>query len=155
MAGFDYSQAHGKGGYFISPDETELQPLDSPYSPEEYRGHRGRGSLTAPLVDASRSLFGGRFQGLQTQMTMIEEKEMIGLESYHSRKKQLYRLMGRMLGRFLTSLVFCGGIVGLFVYYQRRGVLNSNEKHLFNAIFIGLSMLLSMNLLVSTSQFII
>lgn len=54
--------------------------------------------------------------------------------------------------RFIVSAASCAAIVYMFLLFEKKGVLDQNQKHLFNAIFLGLSLILSMNLIVSNSD---
>lgn len=52
-------------------------------------------------------------------------------------------------GRFLLSVGFCAAIIGLFMLYERRGVLDRDARHIFNAAYLGLSLVLGLNLVSS------
>jgi hypothetical protein len=52
------------------------------------------------------------------------------------------------MGRWLLSGLFAAAIVGIFIMYERMGVLNSHEKHMFNALYLGVSLLMGLNMVV-------
>lgn len=85
---------------------------------------------------------------LHTQSSYLRDADPRELQKEHSSGKQLIRLLWRIIARFLVSTAICASIVGVFVIYEKMGVLDRDQKHMFNAIFLGLSLILSMNLIV-------
>lgn len=144
MASYEYSQAYDKGGNF-SHHETEMRAsLGSPYWNQEQQS----GFPQDPLMQSPQ----GEAPYLQTRFSYLKEPDRHSLQRYYSSNKQLFRLLRIVITRFIVSAASCAAIVYVFILFEKKGVLDQNQKHLFNAIFLGLSLILSMNLIVSNSD---
>jgi len=62
--------------------------------------------------------------------------------------KQFRRLLTRVVSRLLISCLFSAAIVLLLKYYESLGVLNKKQKYMFNALYLGASLLLALNIVV-------
>ncbi|KAF8250315.1 hypothetical protein K440DRAFT_659737 [Wilcoxina mikolae CBS 423.85] len=63
--------------------------------------------------------------------------------------KQFRRLFFRVITRWITSCVFSGAIIALLIYYASLGVLDKGQKYMFNALYLGASLLLALNIVAS------
>jgi uncharacterized membrane protein YraQ (UPF0718 family) len=72
------------------------------------------------------------------------------LRHKHRKTKQFRQIFARIMGRWLLSGLFAAAIVGIFIMYEIMGVLNSHEKHMFNALYLGVSLLMGLNVVVCT-----
>lgn len=152
MAGYQYSHAHDYGGNFAPHEESEMRTtLGSPWSPDQY-SHQSQSSFGSkdPLMQSSPYIGAPDTPHLQTRFSYMKEADQHELHQNFSSNRQLFRLLQRVIVRFIISTAFCAAIVGIFIFYEKKGVLDRDEKHLFNAIFLGLSLILSMNLIVNT-----
>jgi hypothetical protein len=70
------------------------------------------------------------------------------LRHQYRKTKQFRRMFTRIMGRWLLSVAFAGAIVGIFILYERMGIQNANEKHMFNALYLGVSLLMALNMVV-------
>lgn len=61
-------------------------------------------------------------------------------------RDQILKQLGSILGRFVLSIIFCGGIVGVFYYYDSLQQMTTGHKHYFNAIHTGLLLILGLNI---------
>lgn len=149
MEGYQYSHAYDKGGNFSLHESEMRTSLGSPWSPEH--GHQRHSSFgfQDPLMQSSQV---PDPPYLQTRFSYLKEPDQHSLQRSHSSKSQLLRLLQVVVVRFLVSAISCAAIVYVFILFEKKGVLDQDQKHLFNAIFLGLSLILSMNLIVSGSR---
>jgi hypothetical protein len=70
------------------------------------------------------------------------------LRHQYRKTKQFRRVFTRIMGRWLLSCLFAAAIVGIFIMYERMDVLDSDEKHMFNALYLGVSLLMALNMVV-------
>lgn len=110
--------------------------VGGPFSPD-MRGNR-RSYFSPDLEPGFR---------LQTRMASMTPGEKKALSSEYSSRRQMRKNLTHMIARFAFSTACCGGIVGLFKFYSSEGVMDNDNKYIFNAIYIGISMILSMNLI--------
>lgn len=146
MAGYQYSHAYDKGGNFSHHESEMRTSLGSPWSPEFKQTSFG---TQDPLMQSTQA---PEAPYLQTRFSYLREPDQHSLQRSYSSNKQLLRLLRVVIGRFLVTAACCGAIVYVFILFEKKGVLDQNQKHLFNAIFLGLSLILSMNLIVSNSD---
>lgn len=145
MAGYEYSQAYDKGGNFSHHESEMRTTLGSPWNSEQ----RQSSFPQDPLMQPS---WGPETPYLQTRFSYLKEPDRHSLQRSYSSKKQLFRLLRVVMTRFIVSAASCAAIVYMFLLFEKKGVLDQNQKHLFNAMFLGLSLILSMNLIVSNSD---
>ena len=62
--------------------------------------------------------------------------------------KQFRRLFFRVIVRWLISCLFCGAVAGLLIYYAGKGVLDRQQKYMFNTLYVGISLMLALNIVV-------
>lgn len=149
MAGYQYSHAYDKGGNFSHHESEMRTSLGSSWSPGfSQQGPTSFGTQD-PLMESSRA---PEAPYLQTRFSYLREPDRHSLQRSYSSKRQLLRHLRLVISRFLVTAASCGAIVYVFIMFEKKGVLNQNQKHLFNAIFLGLSLILSMNLIVSNSD---
>lgn len=146
MEGYQYSHAYDKGGNFSQHESEMRTSLGSPWGPGQ--GQSGFG-FQDPLMQSSQV---PDTPYLQTRFSYLKEPDRHSLQRSYSSKRQLFRLLQVVIVRFLVSALSCGAIVYVFILFEKKGVLDQDQKHLFNAIFLGLSLILSMNLIVSSSR---
>jgi uncharacterized membrane protein YraQ (UPF0718 family) len=72
------------------------------------------------------------------------------LRHQYRNTKQFRQIFARIMWRWLLSGLFAAAIVGIFIRYERMDVLNSHEKHMFNALYLGVSLLMVLNMVVCT-----
>jgi len=72
------------------------------------------------------------------------------LRHQYRRIKQFRRISLGIFGRWLLSCLLAATIVGIFMHYQNMGVLGGNEKHMFNALYLGVSLMYGLNLVVGS-----
>lgn len=159
MSNSSYYGGSGGGKYASIPEEHEMFSPDlssppahkrsdsqdtlvgGPFSPD-MRGPGRRGFFSsAPDLDPGFRL--------QTRMASMSPGEKKALSSLYSSRLQMRKNFSHMIARFAFTTACCAAIVGLFKYYGSSGVLDNDNKYIFNAIYIGISMILSMNLIVS------
>lgn len=147
----------GGGKYTSIPEEHEMFSPDpssppahkrsdsqdtlvgGPFSPDmRGPGRRGFFSSSSDLEPGPR---------LQTRMASMSPREKKALSSLYSSRRQMRKNFLHMIARFAFTTACCAAIVGLFKFYGNSGVLDNDNKHVFNAIYIGISMILSMNLI--------
>lgn len=147
MEGYQYSHAYDKGGNFSQHESEMRTSLGSPWSPEHSHRKQSSFGLQDPLMKSSQV---PDAPYLQTRFSYLKEPDRHSLQRSYSSKRQLFRLLQVVFVRFLVSAVSCGAIVYVFILFEKKGVLDQDQKHIFNAIFLGLSLILSMNLIVSS-----
>lgn len=151
MAGHQYSHAYDKGGNFSHHESEMRTSLGSPWSPGFSQKEQTSFGSQDPLME-SRSPQTPKVPYLQTRFSYLREPDRHSLQRSYSSKRQLLRLLRLVISRFLVTAACCSAIVYVFLLFEKKGVLDKNQKHLFNAIFLGLSLVLSMNLIVSNSE---
>ena len=72
------------------------------------------------------------------------------LRHQYRRIKQFRRISLNIFGRWLLSCLLAATTVGIFILYQHKGALNRTEKHLFNVLYLGVSLMYGLNLVVGT-----
>lgn len=151
MAGYQYSHAYDKGGNFSHHESEMRTSLGSSWSPGFSQQGQTQTSFGSqdPLMESPRA---PEAPYLQTRFSYLREPDRHSLQRSYSSKRQLLRLLQKVISRFLVTAASCSAIVYVFILFEKKGVLDPNQKHLFNAIFLGLSLILSMNLIVSNSD---
>lgn len=74
---------------------------------------------------------------------------MLGRDYFAS--SQGWKLLAKFTARFILSFAACAGTIAAFKIYQDMKVLSKIEKRVFNALYVGVSLILSMNIIVSLS----
>jgi hypothetical protein len=69
---------------------------------------------------------------------------------YKRQKRRLWRLT---IGEFLMTVVLCVANFGLLYGWSRHRTINERQKHIFNALSTGLTMLLGLNLAASLRSY--
>jgi len=86
---------------------------------------------------------------LQTKYSFLStgDQKMLARDFFFP--SQAWRLLAKFTARFILSFLACAGTISAFKVYQDKLVLSKIEKRVFNAIYIGISLILSMNIIVS------
>ncbi|CUS12908.1 unnamed protein product [Tuber aestivum] len=94
---------------------------------------------------------GGGFtpDGLQTRYSSLSRGLQHGLGRNYRASNQRWRLLAQITARLIISLAACAGLIVAFRFYHDKRVLSRTEKRVFNAIYVGLSLILSMNIISS------
>lgn len=72
---------------------------------------------------------------------------------HFNRKEQYLHQLKMFMSRLVVTLALCGMIIGIYMFYQRKGVLSRKQKHWFTATHMGLSIALGLNLASSYKGF--
>lgn len=125
------------GSVFSSPTAT----------PTHYRDHRGllqqQTQYTSPHQPRTS------FVPMSHRETALYAPPATNqLRHQYRRIKQFRRISLGVFGRWLLSCLLAATIVAIFMRYQYKGVLNGTEKHLFNALYLGVSLMYGLNLVV-------
>jgi len=88
---------------------------------------------------------------LQTKYSFLSrgDQQTLGREFLFS--SQAWKLLAKFTARFILSFVACAGTIAAFKIYQDKMVLSKIEKRVFNALYVGISLILSMNIIVGLS----
>ncbi|KAG0641331.1 hypothetical protein HOY80DRAFT_742887 [Tuber brumale] len=84
--------------------------------------------------------------GLQTRYSSLPRghQQMLGRD--YSTSSQRWRLLAKITARFIVSFAACAGLIAAFKVYEDKKVLSRIEKRVFNAIYVGISLMLSINI---------
>jgi len=85
---------------------------------------------------------------LQTRYSTIARPGQKKLGHNYRPLKQLRKLAQRLIARWLLNFLLCALMVVLFKFYEREDILTQFEKRIFNGLFLGLSLFISMNMVV-------
>lgn len=89
---------------------------------------------------------GARNPGLQTRYSTLALPGCQKLGHRYRPLKQFRKLAIPLLIRWVISLLLCGLVIALFVYFVEEKVLSKRKKRIFNGLFMGLSLAIGMNL---------
>ena len=65
------------------------------------------------------------------------------------RVKQFFRQFFRITLRWIVSCLLCGAIAKLLLYYASlASVLDRQQRYMFNALYVGFSLMLALNIVV-------
>ena len=88
---------------------------------------------------------------LQTKYSFVSSGDQQTLGRDYHASSQARGLLAKFVARLILSFVACAGAIAAFKIYQDKRELTEIEKRVFNALYIGLSLILSMNIIVSLS----
>lgn len=88
---------------------------------------------------------------LQTKYRTIAVDVQNILARKHSRNKQFFHLLGKVLLRLLSSMILAAAMIGTFKYYETIKVLSDFQKNVFNLLSTGIYLTMGLNLAVSSS----
>lgn len=118
------------------------------YSASEYYGSAGDGG-----PHCAGSPTDSRKPALQTRYTLLAAPAVRGGLRHRYRKlKQIRKLAQTLALHWFMGLLLCGLVVGLFLYFENKGVLSIREKRVFNGLFIGATLMFGMNIVVSGGE---
>ncbi|CAZ80702.1 unnamed protein product [Tuber melanosporum] len=87
--------------------------------------------------------------GLQTKYSFLPRGHQQMLGRNYSASSQKWKLLAKVTARFIVSFAACAGLIAAFKVYEDKKVLSRIEKRVFNAIYVGISLILSMNIISS------
>ncbi|PUU80857.1 hypothetical protein B9Z19DRAFT_1169797 [Tuber borchii] len=111
-------------------------PLPSPAGPRE--SHEMLFSPGGYSPDALQTKYSFMSRGAQ---------QVLGRDYFAS--SQGWKLLAKFTARFILSFAACAGTIAAFKIYQDLKVLTKIEKRVFNALYVGISLILSMNIISS------
>lgn len=140
LAGNDPHEGRTAGYSRYSQDYSAhaASPLPSPAGPRE--SHEMLFSPGGYSPDA-----------LQTKYSFMARGDQQTLGRDYFISSQGWKLLAKFTVRFILSFLACAGTIAAFKIYQDKKVLSKIEKRVFNALYVGVSLILSMNIIVSLS----
>lgn len=133
---------------YASPQQYSPPLRPATYTPISPQSHKSYATSSPPQY---LGIPDPRRRGLQTRYPTMEPPGRKKLGHNYRPLKQLRKLAQRLLARWLLNVILCGLIVVLFKYYENDGILSQFNKRIFNGLYLGISLFMGMNMVVSTS----
>ncbi|KAF8536250.1 hypothetical protein BDD12DRAFT_851796 [Trichophaea hybrida] len=153
---------------FPHPQQHQQQhhPGGAPYTPPAWSattgfGYTGAGASDQEALLMDQKLYQSTPSLSQTpttpqtpylgrpESTLFQAPVNHALRHRYRKIKQFRRLFFQVIKRWITSCVFSGAIIALLKYYVSLGVLDKGQKYMFNALYLGASLLLALNIVAS------
>lgn len=109
---------------------------------------KGPHTVDTVALDADGPIASFAHATLQTRYSTIARPGQKKLGHNYRPLKQLRKLAQRLIARWVLNFLFCSLMVVMFKYYEADGILTQFEKRIFNGLFLGLSLFISMNMVV-------
>jgi len=136
--------------YFASESDDRIDdnsPRQTAYAATAGGPDAGRLEKSPHVVD-SIGLEAAVPRTLQTHYSTIAWHGQKKLGHNYRPLKQFWKLAQRLIARWLLNFLLCSLLVVMFKFYERDGILTQFEKRIFNGLFLGLSLFISMNMVV-------
>lgn len=85
-------------------------------------------------------------RSLQTRYDPLKAGLQSQLARKHSKKHQLFHLLGKVALRLASTIILCAAMIGCFKYFETVKVLTNTEKNVFNMLSTGIYLTMGLNM---------